>query len=57
MNAGRVNANEYVVSANFRPIDLLEAQDVAGVLALLVLHDGPHRGVRCDLTLCVSSWG
>jgi hypothetical protein len=45
VNAGGVNANEYVVFADLRQIDLCQPQHVGGVLAVLVLHDGPHRHV------------
>lgn len=40
--AGCVYAQQHLVVADRRPVDLLESQDILG-LAVLVLDDGLHR--------------
>ena len=40
------NADEHVVVADLGPIDLLEPQDVRGLLAVRVLYDSAHRADR-----------
>ena len=60
VDASRVNADEHVVVADLGPIDLLEPQDVRGLLAVRVLHHSAHRAVRrsgsagacCPLLTC-----
>jgi hypothetical protein len=55
VHPSRLNADEHIRVADLGPIDLLEPQDVRGLLAVGVLDDRPHPAARRHRALVASS--